>query len=58
MSAAVGYYIEWNGDCWQSVFPRNELELSELHTSVEDARAYFAEVKPGITPIIIPRTNP
>jgi len=46
-----GYYIEWNGDFWQSVFPRALADLSQLHSTVADARAYFKEVAPHIVPI-------
>lgn len=48
-----GYYIEHNGDCWQSVFPAAESALSQLHISINDALAYFKEVKPEITPEIL-----
>lgn len=37
------YYVEHNGDCWQSVFPHWESELSQLHESVDDAIAYIRE---------------
>ena len=35
------YFIEWNGDCWQSVFPAWCAEQSQLHTDVEDAVDYM-----------------
>lgn len=47
-----GYFIEWNGE-WQSVFPEAEAELSQFHSSLEDAQAYFAEVKLGVEPEIL-----
>lgn len=36
-----GYYIEHNGECWQSVFPSNEAGKSQLHTDPDDAFAYM-----------------
>jgi hypothetical protein len=36
-----GYFIEHNGDCWQSVFPAWQAELSQLHTTIEDALSYM-----------------
>ena len=51
--ALEGYFIEYNGDYWQSVFPSAEAEFSQLHTSVEDALAYFKEVKPNISPEVV-----
>lgn len=38
-----GYYIEHNGDCWQSVFPEKEAHLSQLHDTIGDALEYFRE---------------
>lgn len=35
------YAIEWNGDCWQSVFPEDEAHKSALHETVENADAYM-----------------
>jgi len=35
------HFIEHNGDCWQSVFPKSEAHLSQLHTSPEDAYQYM-----------------
>lgn len=43
-----GYFVEWNGECYQSVFPSSESELSQLHVTVEDALDYFSDVKPGV----------
>lgn len=48
MNSPEIYAVEWTGDCYQSVFPSAEAELSQLHTSVQDALDYFAEVKPGV----------
>ena len=42
------YTVEFNGDCYQSVFPSAEAELSQLHRTMQDALDYFAEVKPGV----------
>jgi len=53
IKTSEGYYIEHTGDCWQSVFPQAEAELSQLHSNVEDALAYFKEVKPGIAPEVM-----
>lgn len=38
------FAIEWNGDCWQSVFPTKYAEHSQLHATVQDAAEYIAEV--------------
>ena len=35
------YAIEWNGDCWQSVFPSSEAEKSQLHTTAIEAMQYM-----------------
>jgi hypothetical protein len=35
------YFIEHNGDCWQSVFPATEHEKSQLHGDSDDAFAYM-----------------
>lgn len=43
-----GYFVEWDGEYYRSVFPSSEAELAQLHTTVEDALEYFAEVKPGV----------
>lgn len=40
-----GYFIEWNGEHYQSVFPSNEAENSELHTTLNDALYYMTQVK-------------
>jgi hypothetical protein len=34
-----GYFVEWNGDCWQSVFPESEARKSQLHQTWKDAVA-------------------
>ncbi len=36
-----GYYVEHNGDCWQSVFPTSYAKLSQLHTDIDDALEYM-----------------
>jgi hypothetical protein len=38
-----GYFIEHNGDTWQSVFPSAESSRSQLHTSVQDALDYMVK---------------
>ncbi len=51
-----GYFIEHNGEFWQSVFPSNESTKSQLHTSVDDAFAYMA-FEQGVDPeaiVILP----
>ena len=37
------YYVEWNGDCWQSVFPSWQSELSALHASASEAVHYLID---------------
>ena len=41
--AEEGYFVEWNGDQWQSVFPSSESNHSSLHTSVDDALFYMVD---------------
>ena len=36
-----GFYVEWGGEYYQSVFPSSMSELSQLHTSIEDAVEYI-----------------
>lgn len=49
LAAAEGYYVEPKEDgVFQSVFPSDQAELSQLHTSISDALDYFAEVAPGV----------
>lgn len=36
-----GYFIEHNGECWQSVFPEPEAAKSQLHETIDDARSYM-----------------
>lgn len=38
-----GYFIEWNGEGWQSVFPSNEASKSQLHTDIVDAIYYMVK---------------
>ena len=38
-----GYFVEHNGDCWQSVFPANEANKSQLHTTIIDALDYMVQ---------------
>lgn len=42
------YCVERTGDIYQSVFPSEESELSQLHSTLQDALDYFQEVKPGV----------
>lgn len=35
------HQIFWNGDEWQSVFPSEQSEKSQLHSSVQDAFEYM-----------------
>ncbi len=37
------YCVEHNGDCWQSVFPSDQAELSQLHVTVDDAISYMTK---------------
>ena len=46
------YYIEWNGEIWQSVFKTPEAEKSQLHTTLDDAFAYMRD-ECGVTEDII-----
>jgi len=46
--ASEVYCVERTGDFYQSVFPSEESELSQLHSTVQDALDYFQEVKPGV----------
>ena len=39
-----GYYVVDNDDHYQSVFPEKDSELSQLHSSAEDAIEYIHEV--------------
>jgi hypothetical protein len=36
-----GYFVEHNGDCWQSVFPSAEASKSQLHMTISDALSYM-----------------
>jgi len=36
-----GYYIEFTGEFYQSVFPENESDKGGLHTTIEDAIDYM-----------------
>lgn len=52
-----GYYVEHNGDCWQSVFPEGESQLSQLHTSIDEAISYMVG-QCGWQPItVLPRKD-
>ena len=37
-----GYFIEWTGDNYQSVFKTHEADKSQLHTTIQDAFDYMA----------------
>lgn len=47
------YGVEWNGDCWQSVFPTQQSEKSQLHTSIDDAVMYMREECGVTAPIVV-----
>lgn len=36
-----GYFIEFTGEYYQSVFPKNEADKGALHTTLEDAVDYM-----------------
>lgn len=36
-----GYFIYWNGEQYQSVFPESEAENSQLHWDLPDALDYM-----------------
>lgn len=38
-----GYFIEWNGEHFQSVFPSDEAEKSSLHPNLQEAINYMVE---------------
>lgn len=40
----AAYFVEHNGDCWQTVFPEPEAEKSQLHPSIQEAADYFLEL--------------
>jgi hypothetical protein len=46
------YYIEFTGECYQSVFPEEESDKSQLHTTLQDAVQYVFQ-ESGIYPTII-----
>lgn len=49
-----GFFIEHNGDCWQSVFTSEMSEKSQLHDDINDAFRYMTEecqIKDHITVI-------
>lgn len=35
------YFIEFNGEHYQSVFPTEQADLSELHISLDEAFSYM-----------------
>lgn len=47
-----GYFVEWNGECFQSVFPSPEAAKSKLHTCVADALDYMTD-ECGVDPEVI-----
>jgi hypothetical protein len=52
-----GYFVELREPgIWQSVFPAEDAELSQTHTSMEDARAYILERAPGASVQVLPYT--
>lgn len=52
-----GYYVEHNGDCWQSVFPKAEAHLSQCHATVEDAVDYMVNECGKPQPTVLPRKD-
>lgn len=42
------YVIEWDGEHYQTVAPREHSELSQLHTTLDDAFAYLV-IENGIS---------
>jgi hypothetical protein len=40
-TAIFKYFIQHNGDHWQSIFPAVESDKSQLHTDADDAFAYM-----------------
>lgn len=36
-----GFFIEHNGEFWQSVFPTQYADLSALHFTIEEAKSYM-----------------
>ena len=38
-----GYFLERNGEQWQSIFPENESHLSQLHQTIGDGINYMVE---------------
>ena len=50
------YFIEWNGELFQSVFPSKDSHLGQLHVSIEEALIYMREelkIKDVITIVTI-----
>ena len=45
------YYLEYNGEFWQSVFPPKESDKSNLHVTLKDGIKYFNDL--GIKNITI-----
>ena len=46
------YYIEFTGDSFQSVFPEDESDKSQLHTALQDAVEYMFQ-ESGVYPTIL-----
>jgi hypothetical protein len=40
-TAIFKYFIQHNGEHWQSIFPAVESDKSQLHTDADDAFAYM-----------------
>ena len=38
-----GYFVEWQGDNWQSVFPSHQSDFSQLHVTFKDALVWIQE---------------
>jgi hypothetical protein len=46
------YYVEFTGEFYQSVFPKNESDKSQLHTTKQDAIDYIVQ-ESGVYPTIL-----
>jgi len=50
-----GYFIErLEPRIWQSIFPSKDAELSQTHSSIEDAIAYIREYAPSALVRVLP----
>lgn len=56
MATKERYIVEWNGDNYQSVFPSAQSQLSQLHTTIDDAIDYMVN-ECGIDRAVIEATG-